>query len=291
VSGHPRGELLRSVRSILEGLAEDGIDVVPRTGGARPRGVAAARASEPAAARRTARPAPVERAAAPAPVERAAPAPAQPPRAPIPASGAGGVLVPPLAFETPPSGPRADALAALRAEIGECTRCRLCEQRKAIVFGEGNPDASVVFVGEGPGADEDRSGRPFVGRAGELLTRMIAAVGWRREDVYIANIVKCRPPENREPRPDEVGTCIPFLERQLGAIAPRVIVTLGKPAAQALLERPVAISKLRGIWHEWRGVPLMPTFHPAFLLRNYTRETRQAVWDDLRAVRARVDGS
>jgi DNA polymerase len=146
-----------------------------------------------------------------------------------------------------------------------------------------------VFVGEGPGEEEDRSGRPFVGRAGELLTKMIEAVGWRREDVYICNIVKCRPPGNRDPAPIEVATCEPFLHKQLHAIAPAAIVTLGKPAISALLGRTVAITRIRGGWLEWQGIPVMPTYHPAYLLRNYTRETRQAVWDDLRAVRERVE--
>ena len=187
-----------------------------------------------------------------------------------------------------PSGAKAAALAAVRAELGDCQRCGLCKQRKNIVFGEGNPEAPVVFVGEGPGADEDRTGRPFVGRAGELLTRMIEGLEWRRDDVYICNIVKCRPPGNRDPQPDEVSTCRPFLEQQLSVIQPKVIVTLGKPATSTLLGRNVAITRLRGNWQEWNGVPLMPTLHPAYVLRQYTRETRQAVWDDLRAVRERV---
>ena len=191
----------------------------------------------------------------------------------------------------PLGGASERALAAVAKELGDCTRCRLHEGRQTIVFGEGNPEAPVVFVGEGPGEQEDRSGRPFVGRAGELLTKMIEAVGWTREDVYICNIVKCRPPKNRDPQLDEVATCSPFLEQQIRAISPRAIVTLGKPAAQKMLGRPVAITRARGTWEEWHGIPLMPTYHPAYLLRNYTRETRQAVWDDLRAVRARVDGA
>lgn len=191
----------------------------------------------------------------------------------------------------PGRGTSALELEAIRGDLGECTRCRLHEGRNRIVFGEGSPEAPVVFVGEGPGAEEDRTGRPFVGRAGELLTRMIRAIGWEREDVYICNIVKCRPPGNRTPQLDEVATCRPFLDRQLAAIQPRVIVTLGKPAVSTLLGRQVPITRARGIWQEWNGIPVMPTFHPAYLLRNYTREARQAVWDDLRAVRARVDGA
>ena len=186
---------------------------------------------------------------------------------------------------------KATSLAEVRADLGDCRRCRLCEKRNEIVFGEGAADARVVFVGEGPGEEEDKSGRPFVGRAGELLTKMIEAVGWRREEVYICNIVKCRPPGNRDPQPDEVASCQPFLERQIRAIAPIAIVTLGKPAISTLLGRTVAITKLRGQWQEFQGIAVMPTYHPAYLLRNYTRETRQAVWDDLRAVRERVEGS
>jgi DNA polymerase len=182
-----------------------------------------------------------------------------------------------------------EKLEAIRTDLGDCTRCPLHQKRREIVFGEGNPQADVVFVGEGPGAEEDRTGRPFVGRAGELLDKMIQAIGWQREDVYICNIVKCRPPGNRDPETGEVKMCRPFLDRQLEAIGPRVIVTLGRPAASTLLGRPVAITKQRGIWQEWNGIPLLPTFHPAYLLRNYTLETRRAVWDDLRAVRARVD--
>lgn len=182
-------------------------------------------------------------------------------------------------------------LEAIRLDLGDCTRCRLSETRQQLVFGEGDPHAQVVFVGEGPGADEDRTGRPFVGAAGQLLDKMIVAVGWQRESVYICNIVKCRPPGNRNPELDEVATCRGFLERQLRAIRPRAIVTLGKPAASTLLGRNVAITRERGIWATWEGIPVMPTFHPAYVLRKYTRETRQAVWDDLRSVRERIEGT
>ena len=169
-------------------------------------------------------------------------------------------------------------------------RCPLSAGRQTIVFGEGNPEADVVFVGEGPGAEEDRTGRPFVGRAGELLDKMIRSVGWEREEVYICNVVKCRPPNNRDPAREEVAACSPFLVAQIRAIAPRVIVTLGKPAISTLLGRNVAITRERGTWKEWNGIPVMPTFHPAYLLRSYTRANRQAVWDDLKRVRARVLG-
>jgi DNA polymerase len=191
----------------------------------------------------------------------------------------------------PEGGNRAAALRAVREELGDCRRCRLSEGRANIVFGEGSPDARVVFVGEGPGADEDRTGRPFVGKAGKLLDKMIEAVGWKREEVYICNVVKCRPPGNRNPELDEVASCRSFLENQLRSIRPAVIVALGKPAASTLLNRNVAITKERGIWNEWEGIPVMPTFHPAYVLRQYTQKNRQAVWDDLRAVRERVQGS
>jgi uracil-DNA glycosylase family 4 len=169
-------------------------------------------------------------------------------------------------------------------EVKGCTRCRLCEQRTNTVFGEGDPDAKICFIGEGPGENEDRQGRPFVGRAGDLLNQMIAGMGLKREQVFIMNIVKCRPPGNREPAPDEVATCTPYLERQLEIIRPEVIVTLGRPSAQHMLQTKVSISRIRGQWQSWRGIKLMPTFHPAYILRNYTPETRAAVWSDLKQV-------
>ena len=180
-------------------------------------------------------------------------------------------------------------LDAVREALGECTRCRLHQGRSRIVFGDGNPDADLMFVGEGPGAEEDRRGLPFVGRAGELLTSMIEkGLGIARRDVYICNIVKCRPPENRTPLADEAATCRPFLDGQIAAVRPRVIVALGKPAATLLLGREVSITRIRGIWHDYRGIPLMPTFHPAFILRQYTQENRRAVWSDLKAALERA---
>jgi len=173
-------------------------------------------------------------------------------------------------------------------EVTGCTRCRLSQTRTHTVFGEGAPDAKIFFIGEGPGETEDRTGRPFVGKAGQLLDKMIAGMGLKREDVYIANIVKCRPPQNREPAPDEVATCTPYLERQLEIVRPKVIVTLGKPAAQHMLQSKLSMSRLRGQWHEWRGIKLMPTFHPAYLLRSYTRENREMVWSDLQQVMREV---
>ena len=164
---------------------------------------------------------------------------------------------------------------------------------RELVFGDGDPDAELMFIGEGPGEQEDLQGLPFVGRAGELLTRMIErGLGVPRSSVYICNIVKCRPPGNRTPLADEVSTCRPFLDGQIDAIAPRVIVTLGKPASSLLLGRDVSITRVRGIWHDYRGIPVMPTFHPAFLLRQYTEQNRRLVWEDLKAAheRARRDG-
>jgi len=174
-------------------------------------------------------------------------------------------------------------------EVRGCTRCRLCETRTNTVFGEGDPDAKIFFIGEGPGENEDLQGRPFVGRAGELLNKWIIAMGLRREQVYIANIVKCRPPENREPAPDEVATCTPYLQRQLEIIRPQVIVTLGRPSAQHMLQSKISMGKLRGQWHSWRGIKVMPTYHPAYVLRSYTYETRSAVWSDLQMVMKELD--
>ncbi len=248
-----RATTLRRIRDSLQELAADGVDYLPKAPSTAATAVAPARV-------------------APVFTPRVAP------------------LVEPTQKSAEAVG-NAMSLEEVRADLGDCQRCRLCEKRKQIVFGEGAADARVVFVGEGPGEEEDKSGRPFVGRAGELLTKMIEAVGWRREDVYICNIVKCRPPGNRDPQPDEVASCQPFLERQIRAIAPIAIVTLGKPAISTLLGRTVAITKLRGQWQEFQGIAVMPTYHPAYLLRNYTRETRQAVWDDLRAVRERVEAA
>jgi uracil-DNA glycosylase len=179
--------------------------------------------------------------------------------------------------------PRDASLEAIREDIGDCHRCKLHEHRKTIVFGEGNPNAKLVFIGEGPGAEEDATGRPFVGRAGQLLDKIIAAIGLKREDVYIANIVKCRPPGNRTPERDEIDTCKPFLFRQLGFIKPKVIVALGSPAFQCLIRTREPISRARGEWRDLNGVRLMPTFHPAFLLRS--PDKKREVWEDMKKVR------
>jgi DNA polymerase len=192
-------------------------------------------------------------------------------------------------FDEPAPADPAARLEQIRREIGDCTRCRLHEQRTNVVFGVGSPRARLMFIGEGPGADEDAQGEPFVGRAGKKLDQMIASIDLRREDVYIANVVKCRPPKNREPERDEVATCSPFLFAQIEAIRPAVIVTLGAPATKTLLNTKIGITKLRGNWHSYRGIPVMPTFHPAYLLRAYTKDNRTKVYDDLLAARARMD--
>jgi uracil-DNA glycosylase len=180
-------------------------------------------------------------------------------------------------------------LAAVAEEVRGCTRCPLHRGRTQAVPGEGNPISDVLLVGEGPGAREDATGRPFVGPAGKLLEELLGSIGWQRADVFIANVVKCRPPGNRTPEPDEVATCAPFLFRQIEAIAPKVIVALGSPAAKTLLGTKVGITQLRGNWGRFRGIPVMPTFHPAYLLRAYTVENRKRVFEDLRAARSRMD--
>jgi len=179
-----------------------------------------------------------------------------------------------------------DTLPLIRENLGDCTRCKLHKTRKNIVFGDGNPKAQLVFVGEGPGADEDAQGLPFVGRAGKLLTQMIEAMGLQRKDVYICNVVKCRPPENRQPEKDEVMECSPFLLRQIDTIAPKVIVCLGSTAAQTVLQTNRGISHFRGEWLEFRGRKLMATYHPAYLLRNPS--AKGEVWKDLQKVMAEL---
>jgi uracil-DNA glycosylase len=178
-------------------------------------------------------------------------------------------------------------LDEIRTDLGDCRRCRLADKRTHIVFGEGNPEARLVFVGEGPGFDEDRQGRPFVGAAGQLLTKIIEAMHLRREDVYIANIIKCRPPKNRNPLPEEIDTCSPFLERQLAAIRPEYICALGTFAAQTLLDTEVPISRLRGRFHDYNGMKVLPTFHPAYLLRN--PERKRDVWEDIQILMRAMD--
>ena len=212
------------------------------------------------------------------------------------------VGIPPIA--EPPPGPgasaastvreasapagSASALEEIRATIGDCQRCKLAGGRKTIVFGQGNPEARLMFVGEGPGADEDEQGLAFVGKAGQLLTKIIEAIGLRRDDVFIANVIKCRPPQNRNPEPDEILSCQPFLEQQIRAIRPTVLVGLGKFAAQWLLKTAEPISRIRGRLGEYEGIKVMPTWHPAYLLRN--PGAKREVWEDMKVVRSLLDG-
>ncbi|MDP3937749.1 MAG: uracil-DNA glycosylase [Deltaproteobacteria bacterium] len=213
-----------------------------------------------------------------APAGRAAPAPL-----PSIAADSGGLSTPPADEGLPLT------LEEVSRELGDCTRCKLHAGRTHIVFGEGNPKAEILFIGEGPGEEEDKQARPFVGRAGKLLTDIIQkGMKLRREDVYIANIVKCRPPGNRDPEKDEIAACQPFLMKQIRAIGPKVIVTLGRPATSLLLGRSVQITRLRGQWQEFYGIPLMPTYHPAFVLRQYTPKNRGDVWEDMRKVLEKI---
>jgi len=194
------------------------------------------------------------------------------------------------AVPLPPLEPPGDSLLKIRDDIADCRRCRLCEARSTIVFGSGNEQAKLVFVGEGPGADEDAQGLPFVGRAGQLLTQMIdntaskEGIPIRRADVYICNVVKCRPPENRTPQPDEMEICGQFLARQLVAIQPKAICALGSTAAKALLATKDGVTRLRNRWHKWRDIPVIVTFHPSYLLRAYNQEAKREAWEDLKKV-------
>jgi uracil-DNA glycosylase len=254
--------LVLAARSRLEWLRETGIEYLD---------------AAPAAATSTAE------GPAPAAVE-AAPAGERPPTPPpVPPRAAESAAVSDL-FASPEIR-QAESLPALRQAIGDCQRCKLAPHRTHLVFGVGSPEADLVFVGEAPGRDEDLKGEPFVGRAGQLLTEIIVkGMRLRREDVYIANIIKCRPPQNRNPEADEIAACEPFLMRQLELLRPRVIVALGTFAAQALLRTRTPITRLRGTWTEYRGVPLMPTFHPAYLLRNPVE--KRLVWQDIQQVMA-----
>jgi uracil-DNA glycosylase len=186
--------------------------------------------------------------------------------------------------------PEGDTLDQIRADIGDCKRCKLCEQRKTIVFGSGNGQSPVVFVGEGPGADEDEQGVPFIGRAGQLLTQMIdntaakEGLSIRRADVYICNVVKCRPPENRTPLPEEMEICGQFLYRQLMTIKPKAICALGATAMKALLNTKEGITKSRGRWHAWHDIPVMVTYHPSYLLRQYNQQAKREAWEDLKTL-------
>ncbi len=265
-------ELVREARPWVEEWAEEGLDTIERLEVAAT-AIAPAEAAAPPVETRPASAAPSRAGATEGVTERPAPAPVRDQASLLGSDAPWG--------ESP-------TLEAVREFLGECTRCGLCDGRRTIVFGDGDPDADIMFVGEGPGEQEDRQGLPFVGRAGELLTAMIErGLEIPRSEVYICNIVKCRPPNNRNPLPDEVAACRPFLDGQIEAVRPKVIVSLGKPAASLLLGREVAITRVRGTWQEYRGIPLMPTLHPAFILRQYTQENRRLVWEDLKAALAR----
>ncbi len=196
----------------------------------------------------------------------------------------------PAPIEIVPLAPSGDTLFQILTDIGDCKRCRLSEARNKIVFGVGDESAKLVFVGEGPGADEDAQGIPFVGRAGQLLTQMIEGTAKKegipivRKDVYICNVVKCRPPENRTPQPDEMEICGQFLFRQLQAIRPKAICALGSTAAKAVLGTKEGVTRLRGKWHKWNDIPVMVTFHPSYLLRPYNQDAKREAWEDLKKV-------
>ena len=245
--------LIDSISDYLEQLKEEGLEGIP------------------------VQPPPVPAAAAAAPALTQAPAPS-PGRAP-----AGAAQAEPQLFSAYPGLEKTQTLEALREFIGDCQRCKLAPGRINLVFGVGNPQADLMFVGEGPGADEDERGEPFVGRAGQLLTDIIErGMRMRRQDVYICNVVKCRPPGNRNPEGDEVAACEPFLMRQIEVVRPKIIVGLGTFAVQSLLKVKTPISKLRGRWHQVRGTQMMPTFHPAYLLRN--PGDKRLVWADIQEV-------
>ena len=226
-------------------------------------------------------------AAVPAP---SATQPVAPPPARAAAPTAAPVKATPPTISLPPLAPDGDTLLRILEDIGECTRCRLHKGRNKIVFGSGADNASLVFVGEAPGADEDAQGFPFVGRAGQLLTQMIEGtsakegIPIKRDNVYICNVVKCRPPENRTPEADEMEICGQFLFRQLQVLKPKAICALGATASRALLGTKIGVTKLRGNWQTWNGIPLMVTYHPSYLLRPYNAEAKREAWEDLKKV-------
>ncbi|MBF6568356.1 MAG: uracil-DNA glycosylase [Candidatus Binataceae bacterium] len=283
-----RPTILASLRDYVEQLREEGLEGLPASAQTAAPASAIAAAS---AASSTSRARAAVYAAGPrgtsitSDVASASASPASPAaeRA-VPATASGSPTPAPAdLFYLYPALERTNDLPALREFIGECTRCKLAPLRTNLVFGAGNPHAELMFVGEAPGADEDARGEPFVGRAGQLLTDIIErGMGLTRAEVYICNVIKCRPPENRNPEPDEVAACEPFLLRQIDLVRPRAIVGLGSFAVQALLKLKTPISKLRGNWHEVRGIKMMPTFHPAYLLRNPSE--KRAVWADIQEV-------
>ncbi len=258
--------VLDSVRDYLEQLAEEGLEGLPTTTPVR---TAAPKAAAPAAKPESL----AASALAPTGASSRVVAPSAPRPAPAPIE----------LLSRYPGLEKTATLEELSAFIGDCQRCKLAPLRTNLVFGVGNPQADLMFVGEGPGADEDARGEPFVGRAGQLLTDIIErGMGLKRADVYICNVIKCRPPDNRNPEPDEVAACEPFLMRQIDLVRPRAIVALGTFAVQALLKVKTPISRLRGNWQEVRGVKLMPTFHPAYLLRSPGE--KRLVWQDIQEV-------
>jgi uracil-DNA glycosylase family 4 len=278
---------LAPVLEYLRALGWDEIYSAPRRGGAgaeqsRTGPVAETRA-EPRGSLREA----VSAARESAPGSPRATTAARPSPSPVPAPAD-----PPLSFslDVPAAADDRNArLGEVAVAALACRRCRLAGGRKSVVFASGNPDADLMFVGEGPGAEEDRQGLPFVGPAGQLLTKIIQAMGHAREDVYIANVVKCRPPGNRDPQPDEVAACRPFLEAQVRLVRPRVIVALGRVAAQTLLGLDLPVARMRGHWHELLGVPLRVTYHPAAILRDAS--LKRPTWDDMLVVRDRLAGA
>jgi uracil-DNA glycosylase len=254
-----RNLLIATLRDYVDQLREEGIEGLPAGNGAMRTTQSKTSQARPAESQR---------------VETASPA------VPSPRPSAPPVVE---MFSKYPGLEKTSSLEELRTFIGDCTRCKLAPLRKNLVFGVGNPNADLMFIGEGPGADEDARGEPFVGRAGQLLTDIIErGMGIRRADVYICNVIKCRPPENRNPEPDEVAACEPFMLRQIDIVRPKVIVGLGTFAVQAVLKIKTPISKLRGNWHEVRGIRMMPTFHPAYLLRNPA--DKRLVWADIQEV-------
>jgi uracil-DNA glycosylase len=262
-------DLLYDFRRYFDQLNEEGVEYLES---ATPRA--------PARPRRPSRPA--------APV---VPTPSRPPVAdPAPPRPAAKVQVAPPSPRQERPDPRS-AYRVLLEEIVGCQKCPLAKIRKNAVPGEGGNRKRVLFIGEGPGADEDRTGRPFVGRSGQLLDRILAAVSLTRADIYITNIVKCRPPGNRDPEPAEVIACWPYLETQIKLLRPRLIVTLGLPATRTLLDSTDSLGRLRGRFHDYRGIPLLPTYHPAYILRAYTVENRKKAWEDIKLVRDFLSGS
>jgi uracil-DNA glycosylase len=275
-----RATVLASLRDYIEQLREEGLDGLPAV--KQPSAASTGPQPQPPAATPMSAAGKVEREPSSADEKKLTvkrdDSAQQPPSPPTPPSNTAGEL-----FSHYPGLEKTSNLGMLREFIGECTRCKLAPGRTNLVFGAGNPNAELMFVGEAPGADEDLRGEPFVGRAGQLLTDIIErGMGMSRNDVYICNVIKCRPPDNRNPEPDEVSACEPFLFRQIDLVCPKVIVGLGTFAVQALLKVKIPISRLRGKWHEMRGIKMMPTFHPAYLLRNPA--DKRLVWADIQEV-------